>query len=687
MSSTPISPPTATGPRGGDLPAYVSNGLMGLRVRDDPLTPGLCIVSGFVGEHHERRIEAAAAGPYPLGLDVALNGLWASDQGGSVEPLDQTYDFSTAELTTRVRLRVGSATADLAVIAFCSRTHPTIVGERIEMTPDGPMEIQIRVSLSIARLRGRVAERRLDTPGEATPACDGTLLWESEGTLGHLGLALSTRSLSAADRSQDPWDAHGPVSTVWSFPRSARSAVVERLVAMVPDVMHRQPQRQAVRQVAHAAELGFEELRRRNREVWAEIWKGRIRLIGAGERWQALADAAFFYLNTSVHRSSPSSTSIYGLATWIDYHYYFGHVMWDVDAFAVPPLSLFQPDAAQALLAYRSRCLPAARMNARLHGRQGLQFPWESGPRAGEETSPGAGSAAVREVHVNLHVARAFALHADQTGDPRFLENEAWPVLAGVCDWIVDRVTATDEGFRFEELGGPAENPGFIDQDALTTLAAQVVLRRGLRAAEQLNRHKPQRWREVAEGLAPPVRSDGAIASHADFRIDEPKGATPGPLMAIFPYWAEMDEDTRDRTLDFYLRHWRDYVGSPMLAAFYGTWAAWTGDRDLSLTLFEEGYAKYVMGRFDQTLEFRLDKLPGVASGPFFANIGGFVTGLLTGLPRLRISEADPATWAQDRVVLPAGWTAIECDRLWIHGREWRLSARHGARSELLPAA
>ena len=46
--------------------------------------------------------------------------------------------------------------------------------------------------------------------------------------------------------------------------------------------------------------------------------RGRIRLIGAGDEWQALADAAFFYLNTSVHASSPASTSIFGLATWHD---------------------------------------------------------------------------------------------------------------------------------------------------------------------------------------------------------------------------------------------------------------------------------------------------------------------------------------------------------------------------------
>ena len=121
---------------------------------------------------------------------------------------------------------------------------------------------------------------------------------------------------------------------------------------------------------------GFNSLRAENKAAWAELWKGRIRIIGADKQWQALADAAFFYLNSSVHASSPASTSIFGLATWHDYHYYYGHVMWDIEAFAVPVLTVLQPEAAASILDYRFRTLEAARNNARLMGRRGLQFAW-----------------------------------------------------------------------------------------------------------------------------------------------------------------------------------------------------------------------------------------------------------------------------------------------------------------------
>jgi len=677
----PISPPVERGARGADLPAYVSNGLIGLRVRENPLDAGMCMVNGYVGEHHEHRVEAAAAAPYPLSGDVALDGQWASDRTGAVEAVDQAYDFETAELTSRLAITINGLRADVEIVTFASRTHPTVLCQEISLTVHGACAVQLRLDTGFEGIRGRPLESRTDTPGEEDPVCDGSLLWESAGGLGRCGVALATTGPEDAESAQSASDPEGPIARTYAFTaRKGRRYRFTQLASLVPDVLHRQPQRQAVRLIAAAKELGFDELRRRNRACWRDLWRGRIRLVGAETRWQAMADAAFFYLTTSVHAASPSSTSIYGLAGWWDYHYYYGHVMWDVDAFVVPVLTLLQPDAARAMLEFRSRGLEAARNNAKMLGRLGLQFPWETGPGHGEEATPGGASAANREDHINLHVARAFALHADATGDAQFLKARAWPVLSGVADWFVDRVDRVRSGFALREGGGPAERAEMDDNDALTLMAARVLLARTARAAEAVGLPARDSWTRVAEGLILPMRGDGVIASHDDYRTDEEKGATPSPLMGLFPYWADVDEDTAARTLKFYLGLWRGYVGAPMLPALYGAWAAWAGDRDLSLQLLEEGYGRYQYGRFQQTLEYRLDKVPdGVASGPFFANMGGFLTGLLQGFPGLNISADDPQGWPSRPVVLPQGWTAIECDRLWIRGKPMKLRAEQGA--------
>jgi hypothetical protein len=133
------------------------------------------------------------------------------------------------------------------------------------------------------------------------------------------------------------------------------------------------------------------------------------------------------------------------------------------------------------------------------------------------------------------------------------------------------------------------------------------------------------------------------------------------------------------RTLDFYLAHWRDYVGAPMLPALYGVWAARTGDRALALKLFEEGYAAYDAGRFHQCLEYRPDHPDSeTAAGPFFANLGGMLLGLLFGFTGLD-AKGDPAHWPDRPVVLPEGWRAISVERLWFGGRTASLRADQGA--------
>lgn len=96
----PISPPEEVGARNGALPAYVANGLIGLRVREMALSPGMTIVNGVVGQDPERRIEAGVPVPYPLEADICINGVWLSDQPWCVSDLRQAYDFATAELTS-----------------------------------------------------------------------------------------------------------------------------------------------------------------------------------------------------------------------------------------------------------------------------------------------------------------------------------------------------------------------------------------------------------------------------------------------------------------------------------------------------------------------------------------------------------------------------------------------------------
>ena len=233
---------------------------------------------------------------------------------------------------------------------------------------------------------------------------------------------------------------------------------------------------------------------------------------------------------------------------------------------------------------------------------------------------------------------------------------------------------------------GIAEREVEADNAAFTNMAAVVVLRDALKAAEKLERAVNPDWADVAANMALPTAGH-VIVSHDGFKPDEEKGGTPDPLMGIFPLGYGVEPDVEAATLNFYLKLRGGYIGSPMLSALYGVWAAYAGDRALSAQLLEEGYGQFCVGRFMQTLEYRPDVFPEQPrAGPFFANLGGFLIGLLTGLPGLQPGPDDVNSWVKRTVVLPEGWTGIEVERIWIRERPYKLVARQGAPgAELTP--
>ena len=681
--SDPISPTPVTSSATDELPPYVSNGLVGLRLNDIPLLAGVSIVNGFAGSHPSLLIQANARTPYPLAGDIQIDGVWLTRAPQQAQFVEQRYDYSTAELTTRFTFTASGVTLEAEVLTFCSRKQPTLVLQELSVRVDRACDLVLRAKVDPDGIQGEMEERHLDPAGQHEEAADGSMQWASYGNKARVGIAYVTEFMGDGDaqRTRQDWGAQTALATDYRFrARAGRTYRLRHISSLVPDVLDHDAALATVRLAARAKEDGFDSIRQENHVEWGELWKGRVLIDTRDERWQSLADAAFFYLNMSVHPSAPASTSIYGLATWHDYHYYHGHVMWDVETFSVPSLLFSQPDAARTLLEFRTDTIKAARKNAKLLGRRGLQYPWESSPLYGEESAPGAGKASWHEDHVSLDVARAFAEYAYLTGDARFLREDASRVLYGVADWITSRVSRSARGFDFLKTMGIAERTQPTDNDAFTVFSAKTVLRQAIECAQRLGDSVSDAWYEVEAGLDVRPNRDGVIPTHDRYQPNEELGATPGPLAALFPVWWEFSPDVERATLDYYLDLAPEYIGSPMLSALYGVWAAWRGDRRLSLRLFDEGYAQLVVGRFQQTLEMSPEKFPEKPqSGPFFANLGGFLMGLMFGLPGIRLGPGDPLTWPSRPVVLPEGWRSIEVERAWVHRKPARIVAEHGA--------
>src|SRR3569623_411048 len=162
MRNGPLNPSTVKGSGRKELPAYLANGLVGLRVRDNPLAAGMALLCGYSGLHPQRKIEAAAVAPYPLAGNLALNGVWVSDVPHQVSVLDQSYDFATGELTTHLRFAAQGVTADLVILTFCCRHQPTLLVQELAVRVNGACDLKLQSLVDVAAIPGRLRARTLE---------------------------------------------------------------------------------------------------------------------------------------------------------------------------------------------------------------------------------------------------------------------------------------------------------------------------------------------------------------------------------------------------------------------------------------------------------------------------------------------------------------------------------------------
>jgi hypothetical protein len=685
--SEPISPDPVREYLPRYLPAYIANGVLGLRCPRIPFLGGVSMVNGFAGLDVRDGLEGFARTPFPLGADISLDGVRLSQAPQCVTFREQRYDFARAELTTVLDYRIGDATAQLEVLQFCSHQLPTIALQEIRVTVDRAADLILSVGLDPTGVEGR--GEAIERPsGKVTPdQPEGLLVWHSHGEVSTCGLAYRSELLGTADatRSETKADERGMVATSWAFrARAGRPYRIRQMSSLVPSIAHPHPADHAARLLALAMDKGWDRMREDQRIAWQELWRARIEIDGANRRWQAITDASLFYLLTSVHPASIASTSLFGLAYWPNYHYYRGHVMWDIETFAVPPLILVEPESARAILDYRSRHLEAAKMNARLAGWKGAMYPWESCPMHGEEVTPG--SSAPTKGHATLDVALAFASFVHATGDRDYLRRSAWPVIHAVAEWTESRVERTRRGYEIREITGPAEADPPRNNNAFVNMAAGVLLREAIGFAEALGEEPRRLWRDIAEGLVLPSASHGRqIPNYDDYRIDQLKAGTPEAAAGIFPVGYRVPRPVEDATFRYAVEEQAPrYVGTAMLSAFLPYYAARAGLPGQAAELLETGYGNFVNEPFHETDEFSNTAPDQPRTGPMFANIGGYLTTLLYGYPGLRLGPGEPDTWTEHGVVLPAGWKAINVERLWVRGEERRLTAVGGAASAIL---
>lgn len=638
-------------------PAYLSNGLLGIRPGRIPIAPAPACVAGFVYRRPEYRVECLSPAPYPLTTDIRINGIHLLENLHRTRLASQKLDMSSGELTTEFTFDGGNEVrAAVQVRQIAPRSVPSLLLQRIELRLSASAPIEISPRIAATDVPGTVLSE--EAPYR-TSGVDCSMLFQSLGHLSQLGIAvrmICDAEFSKSERS-GRYAAAAAAGHVYTF---------HTIAALVADFYHPEPHLEAIRLVNWGAQIGPDSLTASNRREWRELWKSRV-LVDDRDDQRAL-DASFFYLHASNHRSNWNGMAPFGLSSS---RYYMGHSFWDTETMSFLPLLLSAPAVAESLLRFRCRGLDAARKAAALFGYRGGQFPWEAAPLSGAEATPTFAATGWAEQHVVPDVALAFWQYQMAAGDRDFLRDATWPVLRAVAEWIESRGIETERGFEILNIMGPDESQNGLNNNAYVNLGCRLAMKAAVQCAGWMGYPAPASWTRIAKSMFLPRSADGTLTVAESSRQNAFQDVS-----YLFPFGPDLDRATLERT-------WKAYrAAAPrgraevaFAVAERAALAASMGDRRLAAQLFRTAWKSVWLEPFGMAVE-----APGGTDGCFLTNMGALLQAAMVGFTGIRIGETE---WNRYEASLPENWSSIEIERIYVQGKEKHLIAKHGEKAEI----
>jgi trehalose/maltose hydrolase-like predicted phosphorylase len=472
----------------------------------------------------------------------------------------QELDLRRGVLSRRLRFRdrEGRITA-VAQRRFVSMADPHVAGLETTFTAEnwsGRLEVHSGLDGTVTNA-GVERYRKLNgkhlVPVATGTAGDDVVWLQAETASSKIRVALAARTRVLREDQPDPARHRsrrepGRITHELTLDlREGEPATVEKVVTLFTsrDPAVAEPGLAARERLAGGE--GFDALLERHVLTWEQLWR-RCRLDirdRVGETALILDLHLFHLLQTLSPHTADLDVGV--PARGLHGEAYRGHVFWD-ELFVFPILNLRFPEVTRALLRYRHRRLPAARLAAAAAGYQGAMYPWQSGSDGREETqrlhlNPRSGRWLPDHSHLQRHVGIAVAYNVWQyyqaTADLAFLSEYGAEMLLEIARFWASVAVYNRTTGRYEIRGvmGPdeyhdaypdAERPG-LDNNAYTNvMAAWVLLRtldvldllpepRRVELAERLAlRHEElERWRDLTRKLHVPFH-DGDIISQFD---------------------------------------------------------------------------------------------------------------------------------------------------------------------------
>ncbi|RJQ79763.1 glycoside hydrolase family 65 protein [Pseudonocardiaceae bacterium YIM PH 21723] len=244
---------------------------------------------------------------------------------------------------------------------------------------------------------------------------------------------------------------------------------------------------QAAAALDAALDTGWEGLLQEQRDYLDEFWAtADVQVEGDALVQQAVRFGLFHVLQASA-RAEGRGIGAKGL-TGTGYD---GHAFWDSEIFVMNLLTYVQPQAVRHALGWRRNTIDQAYRRAEELGLKGAAFPWRT--ISGAESS-GYWPASTAAFHINADIAYAAVRYVQATGDEKFAETVALPILVGTARlWRSLGHHASDGSFRIDGVTGPDEYGAIADNNVYTNLMAK----RNLNSAAEYARNFPSQAAEL----------------------------------------------------------------------------------------------------------------------------------------------------------------------------------------------
>jgi hypothetical protein len=241
--------------------------------------------------------------------------------------------------------------------------------------------------------------------------------------------------------------------------------------------------------------------------AWAELWKGRVEIIG-NPSLALKVNSSLYVLYSSIREDLPWAPSPGGLTPG-----YSGNVFWDSDLWIMPAVLPFHPNLSRVCVDYRVDRLGPAQKRAIAFGFRGAFFPWQSA-FSGEEVDwfPVFN---YLEQHIGADVAISAKLQLLASGDASWMKTRMWPLVSGIADFWCSRVKKNHTRSHEYDIDGVVPPDEFavgfplysgVRNSAYTNGVAKEAIRTAIRVAQLLKKAVPSEWTDVAQNLHLPTK-------------------------------------------------------------------------------------------------------------------------------------------------------------------------------------